>query len=154
MQVANLKGQLLDYWVGRANGSDPHVLPGSENKRLVVNDSSAQYGFRLYEPTRDWAIAGQARHGRRANWKVCRARPHPKNLLLSPQCGASLQANSVMPCRIRKPRLFPLMASRGGHPRARVNCPETIRFIKRHGITALLREPKKELQNPEPADGP
>lgn len=58
MQVVNLKGQLLDYWVGRANGNDPHVLPGSENKRLVINDSSAQYGFRLYEPTRDWAIAG------------------------------------------------------------------------------------------------
>jgi hypothetical protein len=58
MQVANLKGQLLDYWVGRANGSDPHLLPGSENKRLVINDSSAQYGFRLYEPTRDWSLAG------------------------------------------------------------------------------------------------
>lgn len=58
MEVAKLRGQLLDYWVGRANGSDPHVLPGSDNKRLVVNDVNAQYGFRYYEPSKDWSIAG------------------------------------------------------------------------------------------------
>ena len=58
MQVANLNGQLLDYWVGRANNCDPHPLPGSDHKRLVINDSSSEYGFRLYEPSKDWGIAG------------------------------------------------------------------------------------------------
>jgi Protein of unknown function (DUF2591) len=58
MQVKDLRGQLLDYWVGKANGKDPHILPESENSRLVVNDGNAQYGFRHYEPSRDWAIAG------------------------------------------------------------------------------------------------
>lgn len=59
MQVTKLRGQLLDYWVGRAQGLDPHILPGSESKRLVVNDSTAQYGFRRYEPSSDWSIAGR-----------------------------------------------------------------------------------------------
>jgi hypothetical protein len=58
MLVANLRGQLLDYWVGRAKGVDPYVLPESDNRRLVINEATAKYGFRYFEPSTDWAIAG------------------------------------------------------------------------------------------------
>lgn len=58
MEVAELKGTLLDHWVARSRGLKPYTINGSSDENLMLNDESAEFGCTTYQPSTDWATAG------------------------------------------------------------------------------------------------
>lgn len=55
MEVAELDGRLLDYWVSRVSGVNAYQL---SNKDLIIDFECAEYGIITYNPSSSWRLAG------------------------------------------------------------------------------------------------
>lgn len=55
MNVADLDGRVLDYWVSRASGVNAYQLQDSQ---LIIDFECTDYGVITYNPSTSWRLAG------------------------------------------------------------------------------------------------
>jgi hypothetical protein len=79
MEVADLEGTLLDYWVSRASGVNAYRMPNSSCSGLIVDVECVEYGFITYNPSSSWRLAGPIIEGHKISieltkggWKASR----------------------------------------------------------------------------------